>query len=326
MAVGTAAAVAGGVAALASAGTGIAGALQGGGDSGRKSLPPEEEFAYIKSLGPILANINQDIERTKSLETTLNAKNDIERQRILGLIPPAAAVEALRVQNQKLATLFGNNTEELLKNGLMTQEDLNDLQTGGPKANTATEQQLKDAEYTLRTQLRRELGPGYETTEAGRRALDTFNTQAQQTREASGNNEIQRRLAFRTQGLNEATTGLNAVSGALDRERYATLVGSQYISGLNASDYSAGFEGIKTRVGLGEATQNVYGNLGNFNLSGITRAGLQSGLIGPGSIYGQTGVSRDYQGDYRDVTSAAENYKTRNNPSIWANSKYWRSG
>lgn len=288
-------------AAAASAATGIAGAIKGpsGGD-GRKSLPPEEEFAYIKNLGSILDNLNKDIDRTTSLESSLNKKNDIERQRISGLIPPSAAVEALRKENQNIAMLFGGNTEALLKNGLMTPQDLNDLATGGPKANAATEQQLKDSEYNLRTQLRRELGPGYETTEAGRRALDTFNNQAQQTREASGNNEIQRRLAFRTQGLNEAIAGRDTVSNALQGERYASLVGSQYISGLNQADYNAGLEGIKTRAGLGEEIQSAYSNLGNFDLSGRAKLGLESGLIGPGTIYDQTKVSGDLLRDYRN--------------------------
>lgn len=286
-------------AAVAAAGTGIAGAAMGpdAGPTGRLKLgTPELEFSYLKSIGPQIAGIDKDIKKTATLEAALVQKNNIERKRVSGVIPTKEELDHLENLNRQIVDAFGGNTQELLKNGLMTAEDLASSRGEGP-INPAIEESIKAGEVQLRDQLRRELGPGYETTEAGRRALGEFQKQAQSQRFEGAQQGLTMRLASRQQGLAEAMAGYNAAGSSLDRERGAFITGSQYLTSLNAADYQAGLTAIGARTGLRDEKSDVYKTLGAFDLSSEAKKALNAGIVGPGTVYKQSGLS---EVTYRD--------------------------
>lgn len=306
-----------GVAAL---GTGVAGAAMGGGGSGggQLRLPPELEIKFLEQSEQQLAQTQQDLQRTTQLEQQFNQRLDTLQGMIEGSIPEADGIRALQDNTRNLAQAFGGDTQALIESGFLTPEiaqelsDLRALESEDLK-DPALENQINEERQKLEQDLARAgVSPAQRS-----QALRQFERSAEEQRfgraeelrsgkTQRGLSRISAGLQARESGFQQALSGFGASSSGLEQLFGQRSSGIGALGDLAGSRFGAGQQTLQNRAGLRAEGRDVYQQLGGFDFSGRVKDALESGLIGPGSLFQQTGIAAREQDAYRGAIQKQE--------------------
>lgn len=332
----------------------VGGALAGGPPSNRLQFAgPEQDLQYLNDMDQQLSQLNTEITNTTALEEELITRNETQRAYLEGLLPREEAINKLAEQDQQIAERLGEKSFEIIGRGFLDEEDKKTTDQlegivaeeyrrslsaeGQDYKDQVVERQITDRRRALEQGLAQRLGPGYATTEAGRRALEEFERNADELRYKSRQDNMNQitkraaervglasggyqtaaaiRLASRQESLSELVGMANIRQTTLRNEREAALVGSQAISNLDTNSFQAGMAGSERRAALLGEQRNIYTQMGQVDYHKEIKQAQEAGLIGPGSVFEQTGVSRNNMGDYKDRIRWAENMSSPYNES-----------
>jgi len=327
---------------------GIGGTVAGGvgsflnAPSGPKvaELPPELELEQIRILQNQISAFEQESARTSIIADNLQSRANIYTGLADGLIPEQAAIQAINKQNEEIARNFGqealrqvqllsNDQEEQLDRNLRDTIRAETQRLAGADPLAIGKDPRVEAEITrgraqLEEELARRYGPGYADTEAGRRAFLSFEEGAQNLRfnsarersdqlgrlsNIAGQTEGQR-LAQNQQRQSFAQFLLGGREASVNQLGQATNLGLQAES-LGQQAFANAAQIGQSGVQLSQIPFSTLQSFGNQNISGTTRNLLESGRVGPGSVFQQTGgISRGKTGQFRELVSSAENQIT----------------
>lgn len=272
----------------------------GGGDSqkGGYTLPPEFEIQYIQQFEEDMARREQDYQMVTQAYNLYDQKISALNN-IISKGYNEQDFYQLQDSNMRLAQTMGGSAEELAKNGFLTKEDQNDLQSmkniaqGDFKGQTSgvLEGQLADQKRQLEQDLTRQrLSPTQRLI-----ALNQFEQNATQQRFGFAQQQfgmqgqlINQRAGLRQQGYGQS---MNTLQGNMG-------LASQYMGAYNqlgqnyGNQYSAFGQALAFQGGLRQEGQEAYKTMGQFKFSNNTKDALKSGLIGPGTYMQQTGIDR----------------------------------
>lgn len=320
----------------ASLGTGIAGAAMAPGTpSGRLKLPPELEMAYLRRSQKDLNAIDDEITRSRQVEAALNKKLNIAEAAVKGAMPDERFMAELEKNAFDMAKVLGGNMDLAIKRGwvdpltvsaskrvqeeaIKTNAELRAL-ASREIADPQLEKQLSDEKQRLQeTLIRQGVSPAQQQI-----ALAQFDQAAKEARftrrEQLLTGETQRQLA-RLQGFTSSTdvgagigerqlaARFSGIGNLYGQQQGIAMTGAGQLASIAGMGAEAGFKGIETRSGLVGQAEDIYGRLGQFDFSGHTKDALESGLVGPGSIYEQTGgISRNRLDTFKDITREYQN-------------------
>lgn len=296
---------------VAAAGTigaaGVQAATAGGGGQTGYSLPPEFEIGLINQTQTQLDQVNKDYQTNQQLLTAYNERLDTLDKYLKGGLPAQATIEKLTQTSGKIAQAFGNDAEALAKSGFVdpyVRQQLDALSNANSeKNNPELENTFADQRAQLAQGLLRSGASG--AAIQGQMALLARQQQEQRFNENLGLAQFRLGAYSQSQqeGFNRAIGGYNALQTEFNK--YGQIVGA--LGQTAGNRLNAGQQTLQTGSALRGENRDIYKNLGSYVLSDSTRAELQSGLIGPGSLYQQTGISGDFLGAYRDSVAEQEN-------------------
>lgn len=298
-----------------------------GGSGGRFYFnSPELELDFINRLNEQLGQYDQEITRLNDMQGVLIQRNATQRQYIEGTLPREAAIREMSELDAEIAKRYGNNTLAQLGQGFLdaedraqsdalekaTREEYDKLAQMGPQVPPEVENAWRDKEFELRGQLSQQLGPGWETSTAGQQAIQEFNKRKQESFYSVGqdflNQATQRavsrvgllgsgleqsqllRLRNRQQNLAEVGFMDASRQTSLTNARNYALQGSDLLRQLNLGEFQAGVTGSEARSNIMKGTRDIFAQFGQTDFTDQTRRALETGLVGPGSIYQQTGI------------------------------------
>ena len=299
-------------------GAGIASMFGGGGGSSQKggyTLPPEYELQYLQEFDQWMSQAQQDYsmvgEAYNTFNDRVNTLNSIIEQ---GYSPER--FQTLQDNTFRLSQVMGQDAEALASGGFITDADKADLAEMQKVAsgryqdvnNPVLEGQIQSQQRQLEQELARAGVPPSQRAIA----LSQFNQGANEARFGQAQqqfglygNLISQRAGLRQQGYNQAAGTLN------QQMNYGQqFMGAYGQLGQNfGSQYSAMQARQAMQQGLRGEQQNMFTTMGQFKFSGQTKDALSSGLVGPGTMMQQTGVSGQAMDPYSDwVKKQERNY------------------
>lgn len=149
----------------------------------------------------------------------------------------------------------------------------------------------------LKARLREQLGPGYETTSAGMRALSGFDTQTADLVQTTQQNTISSLMGLTVQGLasrpdiagrmgNAASLSQNSLANVLQGQQN---IQNRMVAATKGIDYS-GQNNLMTSV------QNTASNIGNVQMSGANQSGQTlDKLLDTAGTFGAMQTAQAYQ-------------------------------
>ena len=324
-------ATAGGASPLLAAGLGAAGSIAGAFSSGQSTtsssgytLPPEMELQMFQQFNQTQQSLGQYRDQIGSAMNALQSKLSTLDQAIAGTIPASDATKMLAQHNSDLASSLGMSAEEMVKNGFMTEDDAKTLQqmrSLTDQGNVFQDPQLQHQLQDQRKQLDSQLATQGASPATRAQALSQFDRQAQEQmfsrsqelKSSQSNllaNTLQSSLGARQAGFNQALQGYQAGQSQLGFVQNTLNQQGQ----LGLAGFQAGLQGTQAQ---GALAQNQFGNfqqLGTFKLSNDFKRLMQSGAVGPGSLYQQTGIPK---GDIIPYSKQVQNqeqaqYKAQN--------------
>ncbi len=179
-----------------------------------------------------------------------------------------------------------------------------DALAGKLPVDPSLERQFTDSEQLLRSHLQSQLGPGYETSTPGQKALADFAQRKQETIYSAQHGEIgsAAQLAYAGQGVNQANIAGGQGSGSL-LQGAANYRNPYAVPGVNGVQ---GVQGVQSPFGFN--TQNASALLGAGQ--GVNSGG--TGLATLAQLYGQS--LQPYQQQRQGEFQAAL-YGSQNNPA-----------
>lgn len=297
--------------------TSLAGSFVGGPNRsapGAAYLPPEYDVALIRASQDQLKQINANYAQITQLGAIFNQRMDLLNKAAKGLIPPATLTRSLTLQSAQIAKAFGGDVQTAIKNGFMTPQDQADLANLRKAENQdftdpTLERQLTTQKAQLEQELRRQgVGPAQRL-----RALQDFDQYATESR-FSRKNELLNELQSRTLGrvgasVNARTAGYNIAAGeygALNANLEQTSRAINFSANLAGNQLAGNQSVLGVQGALRQETLNNYRNLGTYNFNNETRDLLQTGNIGPGTVYSQTGIPRALTEDVKGTIAGQE--------------------
>jgi len=308
------------VGAIAGAVGAVAGAFSSGSSQTSSSgytLPPELELQMFQQFHQTQSGLEQYRQQIGSAMNALQAKLDTLNQAIGGTLPAADATKMLAQHNSDLASSLGMSAEEMVKNGFMTEDDaktLTQMRSLTDQGNIFEDPQLKNQLQDQRRQLDQQLAQQGASPAMRAQALSQFDRQAQeqmfsrsQELKTSQSNllsqQLQSSLGARQAGFNQALQGYQAGQSQLGFVQ--NTLGQQ--AGLSNQGFQAGLQGAQAGSSLAQNQFGNYQQLGTFKFSNTAKNLLSSGAIGPGSVYGQTGIPGSQTGGYAKNIGRQEN-------------------
>lgn len=187
-----------GTAAAGVASTAIGAALQS--DEKNPSivkLPPELENQQLELISQAINDAKNERERSFAIANALEERARAQQAVAQGLIPRAEALATITRQNEELAQRFGVELGRTLDQ--LSGDTLGALDYGVEKdirskiqtelgqdlqeyKDPTVERELEDGRRRLEEQLIQQLGPGYATSDQGRRAMQMFDQSATELR------------------------------------------------------------------------------------------------------------------------------------------------
>lgn len=293
---------------------GVAGAFSGGGGSSSSSgytLPPEYELQFLNQIQQNLSQTQAQYGAVNQLYNTYQGRLDTIYGAMQSTIPSDQALQSLRQNNVDLANQLGASAEDLVKNGFITKDDQQHLQdyqdaAQGKLVDPGLAQQHKDQRRQLQQDLARQGVPlaqqqiALQQFDASARS-EMFNRSVGLSTGIAGG--LQLSQALRQQGFNQAV-GSN--QNLMNQLGFAQQ-GLGNLANIGQQGFQAGMANQQYQLGLQNQANQQYQTLGQFKLSKETKAGIESGLVGPGSLFSQTGVSRNNMGQFKDLQRNYEN-------------------
>jgi hypothetical protein len=210
------------------------------------------------------------------------------------------------------------------------QEDLDYIKT--VQAADYTDPRVEGALTEQRRQLEQQLARDGVSPAQRQIALRQFENEATNlrfsTRQQAINDAVQTastKIAARAQSLQGSSGALGAASNVYlaGRQNLFNEAMQGYSSALNGLTYGqstiaamAGLAGTQAAmnqqfVGIGmqisQREAQMYAEQGKYDLTKTGRQALEAGVVGPGSIYEQSGMSRNEMGSYKDWIREQEN-------------------
>lgn len=298
----------------------VAGLFGGGGGSSQSSgytIPPEMELQLVNYFQTAMTQLSADHKNITALGDAFAAKLDTLSKAMTGSIPSDQAVQTLAAHNMQIATNLGMSADDLISHGFMTAGDaeqiqkLKDLQTEDYSSiDPAFTQKLADGRAQLDQELRRQ--GASPATRA--QALAQFDRDAAAQKFSHGQElkttqagliagTLQAGQASRAMGFQEVVNSLAAGQGEINMARQ----GYSSLTSMAQTELAGGLTVTKAGQDTTKAGMDLYSNLGQFKLSNDTKNLMESGLIGPGSVFSQTGVSRINADNYKNYITKQEN-------------------
>ena len=296
-------------AAVVSAGTGVASAATAGGGEGggRKKLSPEDELKMIADNEQATQENAESMENLRAAETALNERYDVAQGILENTIPPEAQLKALNQSSVKLAQALGNAGIDAASGGFLDSEDraeIEKLQTMDIE-NPKLEAQIKEDRMRVQQQA---IAQGMSPDQVDR-MMQKFDERAEGRRSDESQRLVERRAGLlelkeglRKGSYDRSLGGFDALGTEIERARegaggLANLAGARFNATSSTEDRMAALRGERLER---------FRSMGDFDLSSQTLDALESGAVGPGSFYQQTGISRNEQDNYRGSVSQRE--------------------
>lgn len=295
-------------------GTGIAGsvaqgigaATSGGGPSGLVKLPPEMEAKQIAILEQSIQDYERERTRTQAIADSLQQRSQLELDVSQGLIPKQDALAALTRQNEQIAKTFGDEVLGVVNNlsqdtvgalGFDLEKDIRQeaQRLTGQRfeefKDPQVERELVEGRARLEEELARRLGPGYATSEAGRRALSAFD---------QGGTELRSRVSRETRGAEvNRLGGLASIAGATKQSQLAGRQSQMQFGELLFRGREASQDRLGQGFGISQQAQAGLGRAAQLGQSTTELGRVPFGLL-------QQFGSQDLSGDIRDAIESGQ--------------------
>lgn len=311
-----------GVSAAGGLATGLSSAFADN-DPGSYHLTPEYEMQMLAEFQNSITQYQQYQDQNRQLFDAYNQRVEALSGMISGALPSQEGLKYLTESTQKIAMAFGGDAEAMAKAGFMdsyTKEYMD--QAKAEYANIGTtnntnpvlEAQLADQRRQLEQDLARSgVGPAQRSI-----ALRQFEQSALSQRFEANNQTSAARLGAlstmqgnvlqaRGQNYNQALGGYGAQFNFLQNQQGMFQSGTAALGNLYGQQYQFGQQYLNTADQLSQRNTQMYQTLGQYDLSKATRYAIESGLVGPGSVMQQTGVSRNNTVGYKDYIRDQEN-------------------
>jgi hypothetical protein len=293
---------------------GIAGLFGGGGETTQSgyTLPPEYELQYFQQMQKNFQQIQLAYKQSQSLYQIYNQRLETISKALQGTIPTDEALRGMTDTSMKLGLTLGMDAQTLAKNGYITASDQTQLEkmqrmTEDPSKykNAATENDIASQKRQLLQQLVRSgASPAQQA-----QALALFEQTAAQYRQQATNTmvgqmgqNIQLGAGLRQQGFGQAVSAIGTMQGQIGAAQQSMGL----LSSVYGGQYNAGQSTLQTQQGLRGEANAQFADLGKYQISDRSQAALESGLVGPGSYYTQTGISGSAMGNYRNWVATKE--------------------
>ena len=266
---------------------GIQAATAGGGSSvSGFQLPPEYELQLLDQFDQNISDAQRSYQEYGMAADAYTKRLDVYQKQLSNLMPSAQAQRELAQTNMQLVQSLGKDANELVKNGFMTQADIDQMQQlqgigRGEYQNQVTENQIADQKRQLEQDLSR---AGVSPTQR-QIALSQFEQGAQRQREQAGNTQFARvqsilsgQSQLRQQGFNQALGTLGAQNQALGM----IWQGTQARMGIDQAKYGVAGDQQKIQREQRQDSIGQYQELGKFVLSDRTQNALAGGQLQPG--------------------------------------------
>jgi len=314
-------AIAAGVGAAATvAGTAIE-ASQGG--MPRVKLPPEMEAQQLEIIQESIDQAQLEAEKTGAISQSLFERGQTLMDVEQGLIPEKEALQKITQQNQIMAERFGDEILDQigeLSKDLDFESKLRDYgvdMLGKPLEefkDPTVEREISEGRIALEEQLTKQLGPGWQNTESGIRALRAFEQSSTEMRsDASREIRAEEMGVYNTLlGAGQSIVGTRTGAGSQMFQGRQAAYGN-LLAGMNSN---AGANMFATGTNItGERMQ--YGNIpfsqmqqfGSQDLSGDIKGAIEGGQFMPEfQTYGeykhrnpeQYGAMNEWKGSSKD--------------------------
>lgn len=272
------------------AATGIASAAFGGGGGGGgggrlKFSTLEQELQFINSMQQDAQRLEQEFYKASAARDAYASKIEILDKAAAGQMMDEEVTKALTAQNAQIAMAMGGQAEELVKNGFLSQSEV-DMLRQDVSIDPRVENQLKDERARLEQELSRAgVGPAERA-----QALAQFDQQAGERRFSSNIQMAQFQSGQRMQNFNLAQQTLAANTGLLDRDLGIIQGRAQgAASVMNANMAIGDFAGR-----MGEANRAAQTLQGSTDLSGRAQRAIDKGLTDVQTAREQTGGYSSY--------------------------------
>lgn len=267
--------------------------------AGLVKLPPELEQQQLDIIQQSIDDYQRERDRATAIASTLENRANMQAQVASGLIPQQQALQEITRQNEQIAKQFGTQilglTNQLgadssfgigLENDIRAQAQR--LVTGNYEdfKDPTVEREIQDGEQQMRERLARQLGPGWENSEAGMRAMEAFRQGSAELRSNTRNQEVQRLGALTgvAQGtrqsqlalLDSLQSGRNTAQGTLAAGIYAQNPASQNLIQAQQVGQQA--------LNLGQVPFGQIQSFGQQELSGDILNAIQNGNAGVPSL------------------------------------------
>ncbi len=302
---------------------GLAGAFGGGGsqESGY-TLPPEYELQYLQQFQQQMQQMQQDYQAIGQAYEAYNTKINALNETIQSGYRPEN-FRAIQESNMRIGKALGMNAEQLAKGGFITAEDRNSLaemeKVAAGNYNQVSNPVLEGQLNEQRRQLEQDLARSGVSPQQRSIALQHFDQSANEQRYGQAqqqfglySNLINQRAGLRQQGYGQAanTLGLGMQQGA----QY--LTGYQQLGQNYAGQHAAANNMFQLNQGLRGEGREAFTTMGQFKFGDQTKGLLQAGVVGPGSMYDQTGVARNDAKNFGKYISSMQSEQFRqDNPA-----------
>jgi hypothetical protein len=298
---------------------GVAGLFGGGGSTETGlTLPPSLEFRMLNDAYTNFQRMEQDYKRTQQLTAFYEQKLNSISQQMLAGVPPDQIRSDMARQTADLAKNLGMPIGDALKNGFLSQDDIDDMKAlkelesadlRDPRYEQAREQQKQQLMQNLQRQ-------GASPQQISQALLDFENTstigrfevadQMRTSRSALISNRMGMRQDSQRMWFDMGSSAINTQMGVQNSW------GNQLANAgaMTQSAYQVGATGIGMNAALRGEMQNQYNQLGQYKFSKDAKGYMKSDPF-------STGQFQNY-GGYRSSLDAA---KLNKNSQYWSHSQ-----
>ncbi len=337
-----------GTAAAGVASTAIGAALQS--DEKNPSivkLPPELENQQLELISQAINDAKNERERSFAIANALEERARAQQAVAQGLIPRAEALATITRQNEELAQRFGVELERTLDQ--LSGDTLGALDYGVEKdirskiqtelgqdlqeyKDPTVERELEDGRRRLEEQLIQQLGPGYATSDQGRRAMQMFDQSATELRARTSRDfrmENAQRLGIFSQVAGQTKASQLAGRGSILQTGELLFKGRETTQDrLNAGIYaenpalanlSAAAEMGVNAAQIGKIPFSLLQQFGQQDISSDTWEGIQKGKFADLGFSNYDTLSEQRDRAIRGQGSELTTMLNRNNQTGYVN-------